>query len=157
MLRAVFALGGIWAAINGIVYITGIIGICALILGGWFRLFKLCGHPHPWAAFVPIYNWIVMCDCCGTDEVDLIGNVTIPMKLLKWGWIPLCVILFIIPAIILPLIVFLLFITGWMYMMIFSNIKETDPKDEMVMAYLCVTNPILLLVMMYKIEPAEYE
>lgn len=154
-MRGMLVLGSIWALINGIFWIAGIVILFALVLGGWFRMFKLCGHPHPWAAFVPVYNWIVMCDCCSTDEVNIIGNITFPMKVLKWGWIPVSILMLIIPAIILPFIVVMLLIVGWMFAMIFANIKGTNPDDEVVLGYLCVTNPVLLLIMMYKIEPVD--
>ncbi len=146
-------------------YIAGgvivIILFCVLIYViqalAWQRVFNLCGHYHPWAAWVPFYNFIVMCECCNADDVDLIGPIHIPMNVFKWWWAPMCVV-WLIPFIGPWVFIIGTYLAlGWQYMMIFANVRGTSPQEEMMCGYMCAILAPVLYVILFKIEPIPME
>ena len=77
----------IWNAIMKvfIIFILYVIWMFVKCLA-FMRAFKLCGHKHPWAAFIPFYNKIVLSECTGQLEANVFARV--PIEVFKYWVIP---------------------------------------------------------------------
>lgn len=144
--------------LGGLVVMLLVCGV-AYFIGGlaYYRMFKLCGHDRPWAAWVPIYNIIVMCECCASDEVDLIGPIKIPMNIFKFWWVALVVACFIPFLNILLVLAIYVLSMGWIFQHMLASARGTLPEEELINGYLCATNPLLALIIMFKVEPIPME
>lgn len=140
--------------LGGVITIIIVCGaVYAIQALAWYRMFDMCGHYKPWAAWIPIYNLLVMCECCDADYVDLIGSIRVPMKIFRFWWIVAIVLCWV------PLVGFILDLAlivlcmGWIYMNILANVRNTSPEEEMMNGYICATNPILAIIFMFKVQP----
>ena len=122
----------------------------------WKRAMELCGYSQSIAAFIPLYNLMVLCDCCSTDDVDLIGNIHIPISVFKFWWIP-TIVLAIIPFTTWLALILLVLCLGWIYQHLFAVARNTTPEEELLSGYLCAMVAPLGVIFMLKMEPVYTE
>lgn len=123
----------------------------------WYRMLKLCGYYNPKLAWIPIVNLMAISTCTGAEEVDIIGNKRISMRLFKFWWI-LMFVLWLIPVVgaILELILMVLCM-GWIYINALATILGTSTDEQVLSGYMCATNPILAVLVLLKINAVDNE
>lgn len=104
----VFVLAFIWWIVSSIAYM---------------KAFRLCGHKNPWAAWVPLYNLVVLAECTGEEEVNIF--TPIPMYIFKFWWVAYFILVFI-PYINILSLVLSAVCKGYCYNKIFKRLKKSD-------------------------------
>lgn len=143
MYAAIFAMG---AAVI-IIALLLVVAFYVLLGYAYYKALKMKGYDKAWMGWIPYAQNYALADAIGSDDVDLIGSLKVPMNIFKFWWIIPLVLLFFSGAIVQLLSIAVNVIcAGWIFKKYYAEMDGKDERDVAVLAYISGWLQIIAMV-----------